>query len=166
MAAAVTSKIGTAVAIAVAIAIAAGVGYELHKAAKKRNEQRALVSVVSDTTSQLRNFLKTPERDALAKIEGNLRVAKTWSNPLLADAIEQYLVGAREIMRRRAEADRVAEKAAVSRAALMAHMNRASRRDPRDERRGSSSHRRDEPAGTDTPHPPHRRSAANRRPAR
>ena len=34
-------------------------------------------------------------------------------------------------MRRRAEADRFAEKAAVSRAALMAHMNRASRRDPR-----------------------------------
>src|SRR5436190_8444306 len=131
MAASVTSKIGTAFAVAVAIAIAACVGYELHTATKKRNEQRALVSIVGDTTSQLRNFLKTPGPDALAKIEGNLRVAKTWSNPLFADAIEQYLVGAREIMRRRAEADRFAEKAAVSRAALVEHIHRASRRDPR-----------------------------------
>ena len=131
MSASVTSKIGTAIAVAVGIAIAAGVGYELHKAAKKRNEQRALVSVVGDTTTQLRGFLKTHEADALAKVEGNLRVAKTWSNPLLADAIEQYLVGARAIMRRRADADRLAQKAAASRAALTAHINRASRRDPR-----------------------------------
>jgi hypothetical protein len=129
-AASFTSKLGTAVAVTVGIAIAAGVGYELHKATKKRNEQRALVSVVGDTTSQLRSFLKTHEPDALTKIEGNLRVAKTWSNPLLADAIEQYLVGAREIMRRRAEADRLAQKAAASRATLTAHINRASRRDP------------------------------------
>lgn len=124
-----TSRTGTVIAAAVGIAIAAGVGYALHKATKERNEKRAVVSVVGDTTAQLRGALKTPSPEALAKIEGNLRVARTWSNPQLAEATELYLVSAREIMRRRADADRLKHKTVASRAALAAHMNRAARRD-------------------------------------
>jgi hypothetical protein len=124
-----SSRTGTIVASAVGIAIAVAVGYGLHQTTKKRNEQRAVVSVVGETTTQLRSALKTARPEALEKIEGNLRVAKAWSNPELADATEHYLIGAREILRRRAEADRLARKAAASRAALSAHMMRAARRD-------------------------------------
>jgi hypothetical protein len=123
------SKTGTVIAALVAIAIAGGVGYGLHKAAKKRSEARAVVSVVSDTTTQLRDSLKTPSREALEKIEGNLRVARTWNNAEVADATEIYLIGAREILRRRVEASRFSQKAAASRAALSAHMTRAGQRD-------------------------------------
>lgn len=126
---AVTSNIGTLLAAAVGLAIAVAVGWGLHKANKERNERRAVVSVVGDTTSQLRDALKTPSPAVLEKIEGNLRVAKAWSNPELADATEHYLIGVRQILRRRTEANRLAQKAAASRAALTAHMNRAGRRD-------------------------------------
>lgn len=124
----IISNLGTTVAAAAGIAIALGVGVALHKANKERNEKRALVSVVSETTTQLRSSLKTSAPGALEKIEGNLRVAKSWSNPALADATEHYLLGAREILRRRTEADRLAQKAAASRAALAAHMGRAAHR--------------------------------------
>jgi hypothetical protein len=42
---------------------------------------------------------------------------------------EPYLVGVREILRRRADASRLTQKAASSRAALAAHMSHAARRD-------------------------------------
>ena len=73
--------------------------------------------------------LKIPSREALEKIEGSLRVAQSWSNTELVQATEPYLVGAREILRRRADASRLTQKAAASRAALAAHIARAPRRD-------------------------------------
>ena len=122
------SKIGTILAAAVGLAIAAVVGYGLHTANKKRNEARAVVSVVGETTLQLRGSLKQASPEALQKIEGNLRVAKSWSNHEISDATEIYLIGAREILRRRADADRLGQKAAASRAALARHMSHATRR--------------------------------------
>ena len=65
----------------------------------------------------------------VAKVEAGIRSTHRWSNAEVADAAEQYLVGAREILRRRAEATRLSEKAAASRAALLAHMDRAPTRD-------------------------------------
>ncbi len=124
-----TSKIATAVVASLCIAVAAGVAYGIHKGAKKLNEQRAVVSMVSDTTAYLRSSLKSASPEVLAKIEGSLRVTKTWNNAELAEATEQYLVGAREIMRRRADANRLTHKAAASRAALAAHMQRSGGRD-------------------------------------
>jgi hypothetical protein len=126
-----SSKVGNAVVVTLCLAVAAGVGYAIHKATKKRNEQRAVVSMVTDTTAQLKSALKSASPEVLEQVEGNLRVTKSWSNIALAQAAEEYLVGAREIMRRRAEADRLSAKAASSRAALAAHMNRAERRDSR-----------------------------------
>jgi hypothetical protein len=124
------SKTGTLVAAALGLAIAAGVGYGLYQAAQERAEQRAVVSVVSETTAQLHSVLKKPSAAAAERIEGNLHVAKSWSNAPRADATEHYLVGAREIARRRADAARYAGKFAASHAALSAHMDRAARRDP------------------------------------
>ena len=124
-----TPKTGTLVAAALGLVIAGGVGYGLHQSVKKRAEQRAVVSVVTETTAQLRDVLKTSSADVAGKIDGNLRVARSWSNAYMADAAEHYLIGAREIARKRADAARNAQKFAASRAALAAHMNRAGRRD-------------------------------------
>ena len=119
---------GALVAAALGSAIAAA-GFTLYTASKKRAEQHAVVSVIGETTVQLREALKAPSPEALEKIEGHLRAARGWSNAPVADAAEHYLLGAREIVRRRADSARLAQKAAASRAALSAHMSGASRRD-------------------------------------
>jgi hypothetical protein len=124
-----TPKTGTAVAAALALVIAGGVGYGIHKAVKQRAEERAVVSIVTETTEQLRDVLRTSSPEVAGKIDGNLRVARSWSNVYMADAAEHYLIGAREIARKRADAARNARKFAASRAALAAHMNRAGGRD-------------------------------------
>jgi hypothetical protein len=124
-----TTRIATILAAAAGIGIAALVGYLLHKEARKVYEAHAVVSIVGDATAQLQSGLKTASPQALEKIEGSLRVVSTWSNPELADAAEQYLVGAQHILRRRADVDRLKQQAAASRAALSAHMMRAAQRD-------------------------------------
>jgi hypothetical protein len=124
-----STRIATLFVAGVGVAIAAGVGFLLHKEAKKRYEARAVVSIVGETTAQLKSALKGPSQGALDKVEGSLREVKTWSNPVIVDATEQYLIGAREILRRRGDANRLKQKAASSRAALSAHMRRAAHRD-------------------------------------
>ena len=109
--------------------VAVVVSYLLIKEAKRRWESHAIVSVVGEATAQLKAGLKVPSREGLAKVEAGIRSTHRWSNAEVADAAEQYLVGAREILRRRAEATRLSEKAAASRAALLAHMDRAPTRD-------------------------------------
>jgi hypothetical protein len=122
-------KIGTAVTAALILVVAGGVGYGTYQAIKKRSEARAVVEVVSETTAQLREALKAPSPEAAARIDGNLRVARSWSNAYMADAAEHYLLGAREIAKRRADAARNAQRFAAARSALAAHMNRAGARD-------------------------------------
>lgn len=122
------SRTGTLVATAAALAIAVAVGYALHLTAKKRAEERALVSVLTDATAQLRQVFKAPAPGALEKIEAGLRLTKDWSNAEVTDATQHYLIGAREILRRRADSLRFTEKAAASRAALAEHMKRAAGR--------------------------------------
>jgi hypothetical protein len=114
---------------AACVGVAAVVGTVLTKEAKKRYESRAVVWVVEDATTQLKAGLKVPSREALEKVEAAIRTTHGWSNVEVADAAEQYLVGAREILRRRADATRLSQRAAASRAALMAHMDRAPNRD-------------------------------------
>jgi hypothetical protein len=116
-------------AAALGLVIAGGVGYGVYQFIKQRADERAVVRVVAETTAQLRTVLKTPSADAAAKIERNLRVARGWSNIYMADAAEHYVIGAREIAKRRADAARHAQKFAASHAALTAHMNHAGRRD-------------------------------------
>jgi hypothetical protein len=110
-------------------AVALVVGYVLIKEAKKRYEARAVVWIVQDATAELKAGLKTPSKEGIEKIEKSIRQTQGWANVEVADATEQYLIGAREILRRRAEATRLSQKAAASRAALVAHMDRAPRRD-------------------------------------
>ena len=123
------SRAATVLVAALGVAIAVAVGYGLHQSAKKRAEQRALVTVVTETTRQLQAGLKAPSSEMLEQLDGQLAVARAWSNPYAADATEHYLIGAREILRLRAESLRLARHAAASRAALQAHMGAAARRD-------------------------------------
>src|SRR5687768_840704 len=109
-------RTGTVVAAALGLIIAGGVGYGIHQAVKKRAEQHAVVSIVGETTAQLRQVLQAPSAEVAGKIDGNLRVARSWSNVYMADAAEHYLIGAREIARKRADAARHAQRFAASRA--------------------------------------------------
>ena len=124
-----TTRIAGLLVAAAGLAIAAGVGYLLHKEASKRSEARAVVTIVQETTVELERGLKMPSPEAVAKVEDSLRVAQGWHDRELVQDTEPYLVGVREILRRRNDASRLAQKAAKSRAALAAHMSRAGRRD-------------------------------------
>jgi hypothetical protein len=119
-----------AVVAAVVLAIAGGTGYWLFVEKQKKEQRRAVVALLGDTTVQLRKALNgPPPPDLVSKIDGNLKAAKAPRDPALADAAEHYIQGAREIVRRRADAERLAREAAMSRRALAMHMGAASRRD-------------------------------------
>lgn len=109
--------------------MASGIGYLLYQEAEQRSEARAAREVLGEATAQLKGGLKSVPPGAVERIEEGLRAARRWSDAELAEATEQYLVGAREILRRRADAERLTRDAAASRKALAAHMARAGRRD-------------------------------------
>lgn len=120
----------TAVVAALGLVIVGSLGYGAYLAVQKRAEQRAVVSVVAETTTQLRDVLtKTPPAGLAGRIEGNLQAARSWRNKYMGDAAEIYLISAREIAGKRADAGRHAREFAASRAALAAHMSAAGARD-------------------------------------
>ncbi len=115
-----------AIAVLLAAAIAGAIVFRGHQ---QRTEQREIVALVADTTEQLRQVLATgSSREIVARIDGHLQSVKTVRNSPLADAAEHYLLGAREIARRRADSDRLEGEAAASRQALASHMKRSDRR--------------------------------------
>jgi len=119
-----------AVIAAVVLAIAGGTGYWLYVEKQKKDERRALAALLGDTTAQLRKALNgPPASDVVSRIEANLEAAKAPRVPQLANAAEHYIQGAREIVRRRGDAERLAREAAMSRRALAMHMAAASSRD-------------------------------------
>jgi hypothetical protein len=124
-----TTRMASALVGAIGIAIAGGVGYLLHKEARQRSEAHSVVTIVEGATVELERGLKMPSAEAVARVDDSLRVAQGWHDQQLVQATEPYLVGVREILRRRTDASRFEQKAAVSRAALVAHMSRSERRD-------------------------------------
>lgn len=119
-----------AIIVAVVLAIAGGTGYWLYAGKQKTEQERLVAGLLGDTTRQLRQALNgPPAADAVLKIDGNLKLVKAPRNPELELAAEHYIHGAREIARRRADAERLAREAAMSRRALAMHMSAASARD-------------------------------------
>lgn len=118
--------------VGVAIVLAgliAGLGYMSYVAAQKRSQQRQVQQAVRDTTDKLREVLSAKVApDMVAALDANLHAAKAPRDPRLASAAEGYIVGAREVARRRTEIERLTRQAAVSRQALAGHMARASSR--------------------------------------
>jgi len=112
--------------IAVLVIVGAVIGYTMWGQYQKLQQERAVTALVADTTRQLRQALTaTPTREMFSRIDGNLRSLKAPRQPELADAAEHYILGAREIVRRRLDAARYAQQAAAGRQALSAHMNAA-----------------------------------------
>ena len=116
-------------AAALAIFIVAASGYWLHAAWDKRAEQRRLTALLRDTTEELRRGLaQRPSPSLVARIDENLQAARAPRDPRFAEAAGLYILGAREIVRRRVEAERLERDASQSRAALTAHMAHSTRR--------------------------------------
>ena len=121
---AVAWAVGLLAAVALALA-----GYLTHAAAQKRAQQRQVAETVRDTTEKLRQALaQAPAPELVDAIDANLKAARAPRDPNLADAAERYIIGAREIARRRVDAERFARQAATSRSALAGHMARAAQR--------------------------------------
>jgi len=120
-----------AIIAAIVLAIAGGTGYYLHVEKQKKDQRRAIVALLGDTTARLRKALNgPPAADLVAKIDGNLKLVKAPRDPQLETAAGHYIHGAREIARRRSDAERLTREAAMSRRALAMHMSAASQRDP------------------------------------
>ena len=114
---------GKLIVAALVLAIAGGTGYYLFAAKQKKEQQRRVAELVADTTANLRKALiAPPAADLVAHIDGNLKAAKAPRDPMLSGAAEEYIHDAREIARRRADAERLTREAALNRRALSMHM--------------------------------------------
>ena len=115
---------------AVVLAIAGSTGYYLFAAKQKKEQQRRVAELVADTTANLRKALSAPPPpELITRIDGNLKQARAPRDRELAGAAEEYIHSAREIVRRRGDAERLAREAAMSRRALSMHMKAAAYRD-------------------------------------
>jgi hypothetical protein len=120
--------------LAVAVAAAAGAAlYWTYASYQTRSQQQAVAVLVGEATARLREDLAgSPSADRAKRIEANLetlRATRTSRQKPLAYAAENYLLGARGIVLRRTEAAALAQRAAASRQALVAHMATARGRD-------------------------------------
>ena len=112
--------------IAPLVIAGAVIGYTMYGKHQRLRQERAVTALIADTTTQLRQALTaTPTKEIFSRIDGNLTSLKAPRQPELADAAEHYILGAREIVRRRLDAARYAQQAAAGRQALSAHMNAA-----------------------------------------
>ncbi|MGH8725281.1 MAG: hypothetical protein ACREU1_10520 [Burkholderiales bacterium] len=118
------------VVAAVVLAVVGGSGYWYYAVKQKEDQQRAVAALLGDTTAQLRKALAAPPApDIVSRIDGNLKAAQAPRDKPLADAAGEYIHDAREIVRKRADAERLSRAAAMSRRALAMHMAAASGRD-------------------------------------
>ena len=121
---------GKAIIAAVVLAIAGTTGYSIFAAKQKREQQRRVAELLADTTANLRKALNAPPAPELySRIDSNLKQAKAPRDPELGGAAEGYIHSAREIVRHRGDAERLAREAAMSRRALSMHMKAAAHRD-------------------------------------
>lgn len=114
----------------VVLAMSAFAAYYLIAGKQKRDQQQAVTALLKDSTQQLRQALNTPPNaELVSRLDSNLKAVRAPRDPRFADAAEHYIQGAREIARRRGEAERLTRDAAMSRRALAMHMAAASARD-------------------------------------
>jgi hypothetical protein len=119
-----------AIIAALVLVVAGGSAYWIHAKKQREEQQRAVAALLGDTTAQLRKALAGPvPAEIVARIDDNLKHARAPRDRELADAAGEYIHGAREIVRRRVDAERLERDAAKSRRALAMHMAAASARD-------------------------------------
>lgn len=117
----------TVVALGSALVLAVGAGI-LGMKGYRKHQERSVLAAVEDTTVKLRAALSGSAADAYKTIDAHLGTVQGASSAPLAGAAEQYILGAREIARQRAEGARLSRQAAASRAALTSHMHGGARR--------------------------------------
>ena len=119
-----------AISAVLVLALSASMAYYLLVEKQRRDQRTNVVRLLGDTTTHLRKALNgAPAPELVSRIDSNLKSAKAPRVPELAMAAEQYIHGAREIVRRRSDAERLAREAAMSRRALTMHMAVAHQRD-------------------------------------
>jgi len=116
---------GGAVLLAAALALG---GYVLYASKRKQADEQHLARLVAETTTRLRQALASPSKEVVSGIDAGLEQLKSSRSSAFAGAAEQYIISAREIARRRLDADRLLGEAAAGRQVLIGHMNRAERR--------------------------------------
>jgi hypothetical protein len=115
-----------ALAVIVILGLVAFLGFKGHK---KKQDETAIVAAVAESTLLLQETLgAAPPGDAVARLDTHLARIKAAEKTPLADAAEDYVLGAREIARRQADARRLAPQTAVARQALLAHLAAGGRR--------------------------------------
>ena len=120
-----TVKALAGIVIIAVLAVAGWIGWTTQQ---KRAQQQQVVRVLGEATEGLREALaKSPSPELLARMEAAIQAAKAPRDRALEDAAELYLVGARELTRRRADAARLTAEADAARKALAAHMSHSSR---------------------------------------
>ncbi len=133
-------------AVAVVVVAAAAVSYVMYGGYKKGAEEKAIAGLVAQGSAQLKGALEgTPTKEHIAAIEAGLealRAARASRQIAMSAAAETYLVSARAIILRKADAARLAPQAAASRQALAAHMNAPRGRDDSWIRRASELKRK------------------------
>jgi len=113
----------------VALVMVAFIATNLIRGYRKKVEDNRVAVVVADATAELRKALGAgPSADSAAKLDELARIAQNSPNAAAGSAAEAYLLGAREIVRRRVEGERLAREAAAARNALAGHMNRSASR--------------------------------------
>jgi hypothetical protein len=113
--------LGIAAAVAIALALA---GWFAWKGHKQKLDETAIFAAVTDTTLMLRELLAKPSAAAelAPRINAHLATIKAASRTQLAEVAEEYVLGAREIARRRGEVAGLARQAERSRDAAFAHL--------------------------------------------
>lgn len=117
---------------AVAIALAAAIGYWAYGAHQKRAFDGAVIALLDETASRLEEGLEAGSAGELAQFEARaqaadaslqaLRRLDARANRALGDAADEYLLSARETLRRQAERRRLQLALAESAQALRRHM--------------------------------------------
>lgn len=119
----------TIAVVAAAVLVLGGLAYFAWTGAQKRAQQRHVTALVAASTGKLKEALtKRATKEIVDAIDADAQALKAPRDPLLASSAEQYIVASREIVRRRADADRLLRQAASSRRALEVHMTRGFRR--------------------------------------
>lgn len=113
------------VAGAAALAIAGIVGYAAWNVQAKRAEHRAITALVGEASGGLAAALKRPDPAQAAKLQAaaaSLQSLSTSRQRAYAEAADVYLVSARAIAQRQADAARLSRAAGDAREAFVAHM--------------------------------------------
>jgi len=118
--------VAVAAAIVVLAALAGGLTYKGHK---QKQDESAILGAVAESTLVLNEALGPQgAADAAARLDAHLARIKAAQHTPLSEAAEDYVLGAREVARRRAEATRLTAPAAAARQALLAHLAAGGRR--------------------------------------